>query len=462
VRRDSPTTIATVAMKTPRIVIVKNAVWSVGAFGLLQGLRFATSVVLTRLLAPELFGIMVIFNSLKAGIELLTDVGIGQSIIYNRNAETSDFYNTAWTLAAIRGVILWVIACAVTVPVAYHYQTPILYSVIPVAAFILVISGFGSLNGALLQRRLNIPKLTIFEIVATSLYSVGQISLAYFFPTIWALVFGLILGSSISTILGYFIIPETKHKFTINKAYALEILHFGKWIFLGSLVYYLSTTFDRLYLAGVIPLALLGVYGLARSLAEMLSLLAIRLGNSVIFPFIASHAETPRSELRGQVFWLRLNFLLLAAICFAFFASISDVVIKLIFDQRYHAASWMAPVLIAGTWFSTICSVNESTLLGLGKPNYNAMAYGLKFLWMLIALPLSITHFGAVGAIVVIAVSDVFRYFPVLFGQIRQRFAFALQDFVLTVLVFVLLVFFEWLRSSMGFGTSFDDLPSFG
>ena len=176
-RRDSPTTIATVAMKTPRIVVVKNAIWSVGAFGLLQGLRFATSVVLTRLLAPELFGIMVIFNSLKAGIELLTDVGIGQSIIYNRNAETSDFYNTAWTLAAIRGVILWVIACAVTVPVAYHYQTPILYSVIPVAAFILVISGFGSLNGALIQRRLNIPKLTIFEVVAPPSIRLGKLPL---------------------------------------------------------------------------------------------------------------------------------------------------------------------------------------------------------------------------------------------------------------------------------------------
>src|SRR5215831_12478918 len=441
--RDSPANTAApstdLAMKAPRIVVVKNAIWSVGAFGLLQAIRLGTSVVLTRLLAPELFGIMVIFNSLKAGIELLTDVGIGQSIIYNRNAENPDFYNTAWTLGAVRGVILWIVACIVTVPVAYYYQTPILYSVIPVASIILVLSGFTSLNGALVQKRLNIAKLTLFEVAITGLYAIEQIALAYFFPTIWALVFGLICGSTTGMILSYFLIPETKHRFIINKAYALEILHFGKWIFLGSLVYYLSTTFDRLYLAGVNPLALLGVYGLARSLAEMLSILAIRLGNSVIFPFIASHSETPRSELRGQVVWLRLNFLLVAAIGFAFSAAVSDLVIKVIFDQRYHAASWMAPVLIAGTWFSILCSVNESTLLGLGKPNYGAIAYGLKFLWMLLALPYSITHYGAVAAIIVIAVSDVFRYFPVLIGQIRQRFAFPVQDFVLTILVFILL-----------------------
>ena len=80
------------------------------------------------------------------------------------------------------------------------------------------------------------------------------------------------------------------------------------------------------------------------------------------------------------------------------------------------------------------------------------MAYG-SVLWMLLALPFKHHTLGAVGAIVVIAVSDVFRYFPVLFGQIQQRFAFALQDLLVTVLVFVLIVFFEWLRSSMGFGT---------
>ena len=224
--------------------------------------------------------------------------------------KTPTSINTAWTLAAIRGVILWVIACTITVPVAHYFQTPILYSVIPVASFILVISGFNSLNGALLQKRLNIAKLTIFEVTITVLFAVEQITLAYFFPTIWALVFGLIIGSSTGMILSYFLIPETTHRLKINKTYALEILHFGRWIFLASLVYYLSTTFDRLYLAGVIPLALLGVYGLARSLAEMLSTLAVRLGNSVIFPFIASHSDTPRAELREQVVWLRLNFLL--------------------------------------------------------------------------------------------------------------------------------------------------------
>jgi O-antigen/teichoic acid export membrane protein len=448
-------------MEIKRTTVVRNVIWSVGAFGLLQVIRLATSVVLTRLLAPELFGIMVIFNSLKTGIEQLTDVGIGQSLIHNRNGEKPDFYGTAWTIQAIRGVVLWLIACAITVPIAHFYQAPILLTVVPVTGFVLVLSGFSSINGALIQRRMQIPKLTVFEVLNISLWSVQQLLLAYFFPTIWALVFGMILGGITHLVISYFILPETKHRFHINKKYAWQILHFGRWIFLASLVYYLATTFDRLYLAGVIPLALLGIYGLARSLAEMLSGLAIRLGNSIIFPFIASHADMPRPELHRQVRSLRLNFLLLAAAGFAFSAAVSDLVIKFMFDERYHDAAWMAPVLITGTWVSILCSVNESSLLGLGKPNYAAVAYAFKFAWLLIGLPLSINYSGPVAAILVIAVADIFRYFPVLIGQMRERFAFPVQDLLLTGLVLGLFIFLEGLRWTIGLGTSFNELPQF-
>ncbi len=178
-------------MKIPHIAVTKNAIWTVGGFGLLQVIRLATSIVLTRLLAPELFGVMVVVNSLRTGIELITDLGIGQNIVYSRDAEDPDFYNTAWTIQAARGVFLWVIACAVTVPVAHYYQAPILLSVMPVASFILVITGFTPISGFLLQKRLKIARLTLFEIGVASIWSIEQIALAYFIPTIWALVIGV-------------------------------------------------------------------------------------------------------------------------------------------------------------------------------------------------------------------------------------------------------------------------------
>src|SRR6185437_5378327 len=356
-------------MKIDQIALTKGAFWTLMSFGSGQLIRFSTSVVLTRLLAPELFGIMVIINTLKAGVELMSDVGIGQSIIYNKNSNDPDFRNTAWTLQSIRGLILWVIACAVAAPVAHFYHTPILRLIIPIASFVLVLSGFTSINQFLIQKKLQISKLTAFEITTGTIWAIGQIALAYFIPTIWALVFGLIFGSAISMIGSYFLLPETGHRFEISKSYTWEIVHFGKWIFLASIVYFLSISFDRLYLASVIPLALLGIYGISRSISELLTTLVIRFGNIVIFPFIASHSELPRASLREQLISIRLRFLLIAAFGFSVSAAVVDLAIKFVFDQRYHAAGWMAPILITGSWISILCSLNESTLLGLGKPS---------------------------------------------------------------------------------------------
>ena len=121
----------------------------------------------------------------------------------------------------------------------------------------------------------------------------------------------------------------------------------------------------------------------------------------------------------------------------------------------------MVPVLIIGTWISLLCSVNESTLLGFGKPQYATAGFSFKFAWLLIGLPFGFVHFGAAGAIFVIAVCDIFRYFPALIGQIQQRFAFATQDLLMTLLMFSFLALFQWIRWSFGLGTSFDELPIF-
>jgi O-antigen/teichoic acid export membrane protein len=447
-----------VASTIPQNVLAKGAFWTFASFGAGQIIRFSTNVALTRLLAPDLFGIMVIVNTMKTGIELLSDVGIGQSIVYNKNSEDPDFHNTAWTLQCIRGALLWIVACAISLPVAHFYKTPDLLTIIPVASLVLVLGGLTSISPFLVQKRLQIDKLTVYEIASGALWALGQIALAYVIPTIWSMVLGLIFGAITATIGSFFLIPELRLRFTLSRAYTRQILHFGKWVFLGSVVYFLAISFDRLYLAGVIPFALLGVYGISRSISELLSLLAGRLCNLVVFPFIASRSHIPRKELRSLVVSIRHKFLTIAALGFSFSAATVDFPIKLIFDERYHAAAWMVPVLIVGAWASILCSLNESILLGVGKPRYNAIGYAFKFGFLLVGLPVGFTYFGVLGCITMVAASDAPRYLAILSGQSREQLSFAQQDLFGTLLMLALIAVFEMSRWASGFGTSFGSL----
>jgi O-antigen/teichoic acid export membrane protein len=439
--------------------LLNGTVWTIGAYGISTILRTGTNIVLARLLAPEIFGTMLIVYTLRMGIEFISDVGINQNIIYNKNADDPEFYNTAWTLQLIRSVVLWLVFVAAAAPMAHFYESPILAVVVPVTSFSIVFTGLTSISKSLLQKRMQIAKLNVFDIIMAFVGSAATIVFAYFSPTVWALAFGGVFGSAVSMIGSYFLLTGVKQRIHLSKQYSLQILNFGKWIFFSSIVFFLSMYIDRLYLGKVVPLELLGIYGIARSISDLSGNLVLRLGNIVLFPFIASHSQMPRADLRNQLAAIRVKFLLVAVFGFAFFVATADFAIKLLYDQRYLAAGWMLPLLVVGSWFSVLAYVNESILLGLGKPSYGAVSNSAKLVFLLIGLPVMVKVFGLLGGVAVVALADLCRYVPILIGQKRERFSFGMQDLFLTTAVFLTIGLLEWLRWVSGFGTSFDTLP---
>lgn len=444
------------------LFLFRSTVWTVGAFGLSQLFRLLTNVVLARLLAPELFGIMVIVNSIRTGVDLISDVGIGQNIVHNPNAENPEFYNTAWTLRLIRAALLWFVCLAAATPVANFYDVPILATVLPIAGLFFVLAALGSVALPLLQRRMRFIRLNSFEVILEMFSSVAHILLAYFIPTIWALVLGGLVAMGARSVGSYFILPNLRHRLYIATEYAQQIFSFGKWVFISTLIYFLSMNFDRLYYGKVAALGMVGVYGIARGLADLVGALILRLNSYLVFPLVASSRTVPRDQLRAALASKRQVLLLAGAVVIALLTTIADVAVNILYDQRYQAAGWMLPILFLGAWFAMISNLNESTLMGFGKPLYSAAANGFKFAWLLFGLPLAFAHFGVLGAVVVVAASDLWRYIPTLIGQRREHFSFAGQDIVATLAMFAFVCLFEWLRWSLGFGTSFDALLTVG
>ena len=86
----------------PKSIVVRLG-WMTVSYGAVQLLRLVNNVILARLLAPPIFGLMAVVNAIRVGVELLSDVGIMQNIISNPRGEDPRFYDTAWTLQAYQG-----------------------------------------------------------------------------------------------------------------------------------------------------------------------------------------------------------------------------------------------------------------------------------------------------------------------------------------------------------------------
>lgn len=420
--------------------LIERIGWSTGAYGLIQVIRLASNVILARLLAPELFGIMLIVTTLRTGVELLSDIGIGQNIISNKNGRDPDFYNTAWTLQLLRGVLLAVICLIAATPVGHFYDNPLLSQILLVISVIFILDGAQSVGRFLLQKDMNLKRLSLFEVSTVFLATSLQIGFAVYSPTVWALVYGNVAAAAIGMVATFFMRPGLKLRLHLSNVAVRQIFGFGGWIFLSTIMFFLATNFDRLYLGRNVALEILGVYGVARAMAEVVGQLANRLGSHVIFPMVAA-AGHQSGELRQRIAKGRARLLFAGAAGMSIFVASSDLIIHLLYDDRYSAAASYLPVLAIGVWFSTLCMLGESVLLGTGRSSPGAIANACKLIWIVAGLSLTVPTLGIAGAIGVIAAADLVRYLPLGLFQRSNGISFLRQDvaatFLLIALVFV-------------------------
>ena len=413
--------------------------WVAVAFILQQFVRLGSSIVLASLLAPALLGTMLLINTLRTGVELLSDVGIGQNIINNPRGNEPEFYNTAWTIQILRGVVLTVLALALSIPVAQIYDNAELKVLLPFVAPVFLIAGLMSPSRFLLQKRMEVGKVATFDLVLGVFAAAVQVALVAYSATIESLIWGLIISTAIWTIGSFFIIDWRGHKLQWDMGAAKSILHFGKWIFLSTLIYFLAMNFDRLYFADAIPIALLGIYGIARTFSETVTLLFQHMGNSFVFPKISA-SGLRGADLRKSIGPIRMVILLVIATGLAFGISVADEFIFLVYDARYHAAGFFLTVLLFGTWFSTLGTMSDAMMMGVGKPSGVALSNGVKLTIIAALLPFVLANYGINAALLVFVFAEVARYGALMWQKRTHGIGFARQDVIATA-VFIILVF---------------------
>ena len=431
--------------------------WTTGSYALVQLLRLANNVILARLLSPPLFGLMLIVNTIRTGVELLSDVGINQNIISNPQGHDAKFYDTAWTIKVIRGIFLATLCAALARPLADFFDKPELASIFPVFALTFAFAGFQATASALLQKKQALGRISAVDVVVAAISLVAHVALALVTPTIWALIFGSLITNAAALISTYLIIPGMRHRFVIDKASAREILVFGKWIFVLSIIWFLAMNFDRLYFAKQITLEMLGVYAIARAMSDMLSNLAIRTSNLVLFPAVAA-MEASAGQVRSKLLRSRRTMVLMIALGMAAFVAASDLVIGILYDRRYATAAVILPLLLLGVWVSILSTLNDSVMLGTRRPAYPAISNGAKLATLVVGVPLAFHYSGLLAAIVVLNIGEVVRYAVLWALSRRQHLGFGRDDLALTIVFLVGIVLFREVLNAIGLTSGLNGL----
>lgn len=439
-------------MSSLKKLAIRGTLWTIAGYGASQILRFGSNLILTRLLFPELFGLMALVNVFIIGLHLFSDIGIGTSIIQNKRGDDPAFLNTAWTLQIVRGFGLWFCCIAIAWPIAKIYQEPQLLWLIPAVGLGTVISGFNSTILFTLNRHMAVGQLAIFELGGQVISLAVVIVCAWLNPSIWALVIGGIVLASVQMIWSHLLNPGLPNRFTWDRDAANELFSFGKWIFISTILTFLAEQTDRLILGKLISFEMLGVYGIAFALADIPRQVIVAISGKVIFPVFSKFADLPRETFRAKILQNRKLVLIAMALGLTVLVSFGDKLILALYDRRYAAAAWMLPLLALGIWPRILTQTIDSALFAIGKPLYTAYGSLFKFLFMVIGLPVGFSLMGLSGAVIVVALNDVPFYAAISYGLWREKLTAVVQDIEATALFLALLTVVLMGRVFLGFG----------
>jgi O-antigen/teichoic acid export membrane protein len=387
--------------------------WTVGGYVASLALRLGSTVIFTRLFAPEVYGILAVAIAVQVAVAMLSDIGLHQAVIRSPNGHNLLFLNTAWTLQLARSCWVWllcifgagIVQAAVTlgwVPPGSVYAAPILPSVIVASSFGSVILGLRSMKAVTANRNLDLKLLTSIDLVGQIINLLVILLMGWITRSIWSFIVGGLASSASATLLSHLWFRGPMDRLAWNRDALRELMHFGKWVFLTSIIGAFAANGDRLLLGGWLNPAMLGYYSIAANVAGVAEGAAGRLFASVMLPTFSQIVRTRPDQL--STLYTRVRWVVDAVMVGSagFLWATSEWMVGLLYDARYASAGPMLQWLSCGLLFARY-ALPQSAWLALGYPGYMTALNLAKTISLFVLVPLLYHSFGVQGAIFGIA-----------------------------------------------------------
>lgn len=395
---------------------INSSIWVTAGYGLQQVLRFASNIILTRLLFPEAFGLMAIIQTIMFGLAMLSDIGIAPSIIHNKRGNEPVFLNTAWTVHVAQGFIAFIVILVLTPFFADFYDQPMLLQLLPVVGFSAIITGFNSTKLATANRDLLMAKVTILELVTYIISLIVTVLLAWIYKSVWALVWGVLVGAFLKALASHFYLPGPHNRFAWEKPALIALFSFGGWIFLSSGLTFLSGEGIKLIVAKFMDVRMLAFYTLASTMSLVFWNAMQTLAGRVFFPAYSEVLREYPEKMHGLLTKARLIMIGSGGLCALFFVFFGDIFMRFVYDARYVETGVMLQILAMGTLASVVVGSYTGVFFAKGLVATSTLTQTIQAVVQIAAIFIGAYYYQERGVILALAaihwlVYPVYAYF---------------------------------------------------
>ena len=321
-------------------------------------LRLISTVVLTRLLAPEIYGVFAVMLVYIYLIEMMLDIGIRDLTLTKEDEVDDDFLHTCWTVMILRGLLFALLSAGIGGVIYYLqvqgafapdslYAAPTLPWAIAAVGSVGLIMGVQTPLRFLPERNMEFGRITILKIATNVLGLIITVALAFSLRSIWALVLGYIARAIIEVVLSYFMFPGPRMRLRLHRDHFRLVIGRGKWIAGNSILTACTQSADRLVLGFVMSSATFGFYYLARQLVELVVLFMRTIHKQSGIQVFTYLQKSDLPSFRHKYYGYRLFFDAIAGLSTGGMFVLAPLIIDIIFDDRYRD---VAPILQTLIW----------------------------------------------------------------------------------------------------------------
>lgn len=386
---------------------MRSSIW-VGASNAIGSLlNIVRSIVLARLLSPEMFGLMGLAGIAIRMLETVTRPGVAQALIARQKA-FEEAAATAFTMLMLRGFLLAALLAIAAPWAAAFYEARELEQILQVLAAVFVIGGLANIRTIAHQKELDFRTLTYLSLSTNVFGTLATIATAFWLRSVWALVIGQLVTTSLNALLSY-VFVSGRLRLAWDQEVVRELLAYGKFITGSSIVIFLATEMDSAVIGKVLGIEQLGFYALAFTIANIPTANLSKIAAGILMPAYSKlQADRPalqRAFLRTQAMVMLVVLPASIGIVLA-----AEPLIVVVYGEKWLPATLPLQLLAVFGLVRSLAAFNGYLFEGMSRPK---IAFQLGVLRLLVVAPLIVpatAYWGLAGAAATVTLGIVVQW----------------------------------------------------
>ena len=355
--------------------VVRGGLWVITLRVLNRGLGFIRTIILARLLAPQDFGLLgIAFLSLST-LETFSQTGFHPALI-QKKANIEPYLDTAWTVSAIRGTLLFCILFLSAPFIARFFNSPEAILVIRVIAVFALLSGLRNIGVIFFRKELEFDRQFYYEFSGTCADITVAITLAFVLRNVWALVWGGLAANLTRLFMSYLLHPY-RPRLRFQKEKFQELIGFGKWVLASSLMVFLVTQGDDIFVGKLLGVTALGLYQIAYTLSNLPATEITHVISQVTFPAYSKLQDEPLKLREAYLRVLQLTTFLSIPVTVGIIV-LAPQFIPLVLGEKWLPAIPAVQVLALAGLLRSIAASSGYLFYALGKVKIDTMLQALR------------------------------------------------------------------------------------